>query len=180
MGLDGVELVMAWEESFGITITDAEAANLRTPRLATDLIYRKLAAGDTPGPGGCLTQRAFYRLRSAFGGAFAVPRARVRPSTLLDSLLPAGRRREHWQALQTRVGVTRFPKLFFGRPPFGCNTVGGLAARLAARQPGCFRQPSEPWTRAQVRSLVRRLIVEQLGIKTFSDDDDFVRDLRVG
>ena len=179
MGLDGVELVMAWEESFGITITDADAAQLRTPRLAMDLIHRKLATDGVPGPGGCLTQRAFHRLRRAMQTAFAVPRAQVRPGTPLDALLPAGKRRERWQLLQVHTGLASFPKLFFGRLPFGCSTVGELATRLAARQPNSFRRSDEPWTRAQVRSLVRLLIVEQLGIKKFGDDDEFARDLRV-
>ena len=179
MGLDGVELVMAWEESFGITITDADAAQLRTPRMATDLIHRKLATAGVPGPGGCLTQRAFHRLQRAVQAAFAVPRQQVRPQTPLDALLPAGKRRAHWQALQAQTGLVSFPKLFFGRLPFGCGTVGEFAVHLAARQPVSFRQSDAPWTRAQVRSLVRLLIVEQLGIKEFHDDDDFVRDLRV-
>ena len=179
MGLDGVELVMAWEESFGITITDAEAGRLFTPRLATDLIDRKLSASGASGPGPCLTQRVFYRLRSALQNAFAVQRDRVRPQTSLQALFPAGRRREQWQRLQAQVGVADFPRLFFGRLPDGCNTVGGLARRLAARQPNVFRRSAEPWTRPQVRTLVREIIVEQLGIPEFSDDDEFVRDLRV-
>ena len=32
MGLDSVELVMAFEEAFGVAIEDAEAAKMITPR----------------------------------------------------------------------------------------------------------------------------------------------------
>jgi len=32
MGLDGVELVMAWEEEFGVEIPEAAAEKMRTPR----------------------------------------------------------------------------------------------------------------------------------------------------
>ncbi len=170
---------MAWEESFGIAITDAEAGKLLTPRMATDLIYHKLIAVAVPGPGGCLTQRAFYRLRSALRTALDIPAKQIHPDTSLDTLLPAGRRREQWRTLQAHVGVESFPKMFFGMLPSGCGTVGGLARRLASRQPNFFRRGNEPWTRPQVRATVREIIVEQLGIPEFSDDDEFVRDLRV-
>ena len=42
MGLDGVELLMALEEAFGIEIKNEEAAETVTPGLVIDLIYSKL------------------------------------------------------------------------------------------------------------------------------------------
>ena len=42
MGLDSVELVMAWEKEFGIVIPDDVAATLETPRLAIDSIFDSL------------------------------------------------------------------------------------------------------------------------------------------
>ena len=38
MGLEGVELILAYEEHFGISITDGEAGNFRTPKDAIELI----------------------------------------------------------------------------------------------------------------------------------------------
>jgi len=65
MGFDFVEIVLTWEEAFGVSITDAEATVLRTPRMATNLLATKLGAiGDRRGT--CLTLRAFHRLRRAF------------------------------------------------------------------------------------------------------------------
>jgi acyl carrier protein len=42
MGLDTVELVMAFEERFGIRIPDEDASDLTTPRRVTDYIFGKV------------------------------------------------------------------------------------------------------------------------------------------
>lgn len=42
MGMEGVELVMAAEEEFGITITDDEAAKILTPRDFIDAVAEKV------------------------------------------------------------------------------------------------------------------------------------------
>ncbi len=86
MGLDAVDLVMAWEEVFEIEILDEEAAALITPRMAIDLIFKKLNALD-------------------------------------------------------------------------------------------FTGSKRVWLYERVREGVRRIIREQLGVRDFSDDDEFVKDL---
>lgn len=48
MGLDTVELVMAYEEEFDIVITDASAEKLLTPRLTCELIESTLISGGRP------------------------------------------------------------------------------------------------------------------------------------
>jgi len=49
VGLDGVQLVWRVEESFGITITDAEAATSRTVGALNTLIAEKVAANASAG-----------------------------------------------------------------------------------------------------------------------------------
>ena len=55
MGLDTVELVIAFEEKFGVSIPDADAAELATPRDVTDYL---MAAG----AGGARTRAEVARL----------------------------------------------------------------------------------------------------------------------
>ncbi len=50
MGLDTVELVMAYEEEFDIVITDASAEKLLTPRLTCELIESTLIRSGRPRP----------------------------------------------------------------------------------------------------------------------------------
>ncbi len=45
MGLDTVELIMAFEEKFGVQIPDAAAAELTTPRKVTAYLMRTGAGG---------------------------------------------------------------------------------------------------------------------------------------
>ena|SRR5437588_1669519 len=44
MGLDTVELLMAFEEKFGVSIPDEDATQLTTPRKVTDYIFRKVGS----------------------------------------------------------------------------------------------------------------------------------------
>lgn len=41
MGMDGVELVMSFEEEFGISLPDSAAAEMRTPRQVIDFIIEQ-------------------------------------------------------------------------------------------------------------------------------------------
>ena len=68
MGLESVEIIMAWEESFGITLS--EAANMFTSRNAFDVIHAKrhTAEPSLPEDSGWLALRACRRLkRSCIG-----------------------------------------------------------------------------------------------------------------
>lgn len=175
MGLDAVEIVVAWEEAFGISITDAEAAGLRTPRMAVDLICRKLNVGQ--GGSFCLSQRIFYRLRSAFVRVLSIPRASITPRTRLGSLIPILGRQQVWSAL-SKAARLPLPATMIGVGSFS-PTVGdftrcmtGYSARFLVAE-GCG------WSQHQVRALVREAVALQLGITEFSDDADFVYDLRI-
>jgi len=82
MGLDSVEIVIGWEESFGISIANVEAEALRTPRQSIDLIATKVGAQHGPARA-CLTLRAFHLLRNSISGAARVSRDKVRPDVRL-------------------------------------------------------------------------------------------------
>ena len=57
MGLDGVEIVMAIEEEFKITISDSEAAGADTVGKVVDLVHARLRHNkEEP----CPSQHGFY------------------------------------------------------------------------------------------------------------------------
>jgi predicted secreted protein len=108
MGLDAVELVMAVEEKFAISITDEEATKIRTVGDLKCLVTAKLDVTDVDG---CLTQRAFHLIRKNAIAEFGILRRNVRPDTMLESVVPQSTRRESWQNFQVGLGVAALPEL---------------------------------------------------------------------
>lgn len=108
MGLDTVELVMAFEEAFEIDIPNEAAERMVTVRDVIDYVYSRVEHADTKL---CLSQRAFYRLRRSVQETLGVDRSRVRPSTSWESLLPVENRQQRWLRLKAAVGADRWPAL---------------------------------------------------------------------
>ena len=58
-------------------------------------------------------------------------------------------------------------------------TVGDFVIRLTGYSASALVGASAGWSRRQVREVVRAAVSLQLGITEFSDDADFVYDLRI-
>jgi hypothetical protein len=165
MGLDVVEILMGWERAFEISISDDEAVTLRTPRAATDLIARKLAATDSPSQA-CFTLRAFHRLRTSIASVTSVNRQRIRPSARLKDLVA----RQQWDAIRSNCGIASLPNPGWFSP----RTVADLTRWTVIHASKTLKPASEPWTRAEIRSIVRAVVTDATGIDKFGDDDDFI------
>lgn len=174
MGLDGVELVLAWEDTFGITFSDQEPYSMRTPEQVADVIFSKLRSGSVAGNGN-LPQRAFHILRRAFHQAFGTPRAALSRDAKIIDLIPGRITTETWDRLRMACGVTTFPKRSFGTP----KTVSDLIDFLVIHHTPFLKTYDEAWSHSQVLDVVRAVIRDQLGIKKFSNKDDFQHDLKV-
>jgi hypothetical protein len=160
MGLDGVEIIMNWEEAFGITVTDAEAQSMATPKRAIEIIAFKLQAIEKVGSP-CLSARAFRRLVNEIK---AITRETdVRPSTKVSSLFPEGMKGPRWEQLGRNLNAGKWPHPWFGKGWFvGIATVRDLLHRLLAASPKIFMAPDEPWTTSHVRCVVRAVVASQL------------------
>jgi len=108
MGLDSIELVMAFEEAFGVELADKEVMNTVTPRMIGDVIFSKLQQTDEQI---CQRQRAFYMLRRAFMKLFDLKRNDVKLDTLLRDYISELREKEIWQQLQSMLSVRMWPEL---------------------------------------------------------------------
>jgi acyl carrier protein len=101
MGLDGVEIIMATEERFGITIPDEDAEKMRT---VGDLHHYVLHKLETQYPEDrCLTSANFYLFRRSCMRTLHVPRSDIKPSTRLSNLLPSRHRSSYWKQLRSET-----------------------------------------------------------------------------
>lgn len=66
MGLDSVELLMAYEEEFGVQFDNIDAENCSTPRHIVDYIYERVRkTKDEP----CPSLVGFYKIRKILGSS---------------------------------------------------------------------------------------------------------------
>lgn len=94
IGLDGIELIMAVEETFGIEIADEDAQEILTVGQLWDYVCARVAFVPTKS---CVTAKAFYRLRRALIATTQVWRRGIRPDSLLEPFFPTRTRRDSWK-----------------------------------------------------------------------------------
>jgi acyl carrier protein len=219
MGLDGVELVMAFEEGFGVTITDKEAEECFTSAAVIELIVGKLRASDERM---CVSQRAFYLLRKGLTRSLGVSRRSVTLNSDIRTFAAGRSERKVWDDLRRAVQARSWPALaralwliaslwllylvtlcglFSVLPWYAATSCTGFLAFITIRltRPLRSRIPSRflrirelvpfavtseiiAWTRDQVASLVRKLVIEQLGLRDgqYREDAHFIKDLGMG
>jgi len=176
MGLDSVELVLAWEDSFGIQISDAEAERMFTTRQAAERIYEQLRSSG-PEDSGCLSLRAFNKLRRAFVDE-GVPRNAVRPDARVTHLLPSRQRRDALSVVCQRAGLEPPRRLPFGLQ-FTLGRVRDIVIDAVIGQHSSLRLAGHGWSLLQVREVVRAVMYAQLALRRFSDDAEFIKDLKI-
>ena len=111
MGMDLVEIIVRTEDAFGISIPDADATNITTPRELADFVATKVTLSNEPS---CLSQQSFYFLRGRFQPHLSFSHQAFRPKTPLEKLVPKQNRQLVWATLQADVGANALPN--FARP----------------------------------------------------------------
>lgn len=179
MGLESVEIVMAWEEAFGITLSEAEAEKMFTTRNAVDAIHAKLRATGPvlPEDTGCLALRAYYRLKRACVH-HGIDASLVRPRTKLADLLPRPDRRKRLAAILDHAGFAPPPRMPFGLQ-FAFGRLRDHVLDRVISHHNVLRRPGTTWSREQVREVARAVMRSHLMVTRFSDDARFVQDLGI-
>ena len=107
MGLDGVELLMEIEESFGVEISDLEACNALTVDQLYQLVYQKC---QTQTHDSCPTRKAFYQLRKILSDNLKINKHEIRPKTKTETITKIVKTKDIWNCLRDKTGY-RFPNL---------------------------------------------------------------------
>ncbi len=107
MGLDTVEILVSFEEAFGIDIPDDVAWTLETPAMVIDHIMQQQHEGKTFK---CFSMRGFYKLRNALIQEGIASRDAIHPESTLESLIPKHQRRQIWSTLDQKYHL-KLPRL---------------------------------------------------------------------
>lgn len=94
MGFDLVEIVMAIEDEFQISFTDAEAEQADTVGKVVNLIHGRLRQNQYQP---CPSQHGFYVVRKQLMSMFELPRSAIVPQTRLEEIIPRKHRRRLWK-----------------------------------------------------------------------------------
>ena len=114
MGHDSIELIMDVEETFQISIRDAEAEEIWTVGDLYRYVAQETNVGPTASGGGpavaCLSARVFYTLRRAVLAIHPAGPDRLSPKTPFAQAVPLAERRAAWRQIAAATGL-RLPKL---------------------------------------------------------------------
>lgn len=123
VGHEGVQLVQAIEEEFGICIDDADVAKLVTPALLADYVFSRLSSIDGLEAGN-LSFEGFHRLRSVLVNQFGARRRDVYPDTPISDFL-GDKPRQRWAELRQAIDAPHLPALRC-RPRTAYSLMAGL------------------------------------------------------
>lgn len=203
MGLDSVELVMAFEEEFGISIPDSAAGKMMTPRHVIDFVQEARARVEKMDAHahvvGVLAQMGYADLGAE--------------TRFNELFLQRGRIRQ-WREFCSKLAPFSAPSARSSGPGcslFGAGVLGvivgvicGQAAVISASVGLCVlgfgvshfseKIPEEtdtlqklierltrPVPREEVAALVKQIVLEQLGLpeSTYGEDKRFIEDFGV-
>jgi len=169
MSLEFIEFVLGFEEVFGVELTDAELQPINTPAALTDLIWGKIPHGaDT----GCLSQKAFNRLRRVICRTANINRRLIAPNVLFADILSSSADYQLAQNVLAReFDADDFPKLARRRNLL-CLSIVGLGIRtvaqatrfVVAERPFRLKSNSDGWSRREVGEVVKTRAEEELGV----------------
>ncbi len=178
MGLDGVEIVMRAEETFGIEIPDKIAQQILTPAALVDFVAANVPMKPTEK---CLSQQLFYRLRRGFRSQLKALSSTFNLDTPLKEILQKDQWPQVWAAIRAEVGQPEWPASipWPGLLSSGPKTVRELIWQVAASLPKPDIAAGEAWTRPRIQTEIRRIVGDQVGAWDYSLKASFVDDIGI-
>lgn len=161
MGLEGIEILMDVEDTFGIAIPDEDAQHLASPLLLLEYVAARVPLLPRAE---CRSQRIYYQLRRGLSTILGIEPHRVLLSTSLDALTSREAWGDVWRAVRTEVGGLGWPESvgWPGRLGFGPRRIRELVWRIAAESPRPI--PGAPCTRDAIEVTIREIISEHSGV----------------
>lgn len=178
MGLESVEIVVAWEMSLGIAIPDEKISEVRTPAEAVELLATLVPIIGNSGL--CLVQQAFFRVRNILVENFDVPRRLIHTTSRFSSLLPKKGSVKHWRQFRQSLGEPSITTVI-GWPLWGPSgtKVEDACIQLVAENARSLNTARAGWTFSQLREIVHCSVIHVAGVRKFKDSDRFIDDIGI-
>jgi len=188
MGLDSVELVLAFEATFGIEIPDPVCQKLMTPRDVIDHIAGELAV-ESEGPARGVpadSQAILARVIEAMQILGMAHRPMCGDQMLDEIFANRSLRHEQWKQLRDELKAMDwpcFPWLGFSTQfPQNLTTLGDLVDWLARSHAlPLTDHDKQLLTRADIALLVKHITMRQTGVseKIYGEDRSLVKDMGI-
>lgn len=115
MGMEAIELVIALEDAFHITLTEEDLEGLfKTPKDIINLIATKVELSDQPQQRDqtlCFHQAAFHFIRKILVEEYGFDRKQCRLSTDITALIPKKYHKELWEKIGQEANISDWPAL---------------------------------------------------------------------
>jgi hypothetical protein len=174
MGLEGVELVMEFEDELGISIPDETAGQMVSVGDAVNYIVGILSK-QAPLIGVCHTAHSFYLLRGELVRRYGLARDVVKLDARVSSLVPSNSDRD-WPHIAAASGLRRSPRCIFRkRTP----QQASIREILETQRLTSCRDIDGAINEQKVFQLVQQIISEQMGmpLERIRRDSQYIKDL---
>lgn len=188
MGLDSVELVISFEETFQISIPNTEAEKMRTPRNVIDFITSAFGTR-VEGPAVVMPKRhadLWAQLECAMRSSGMAGKSLRVDQRLDEVFVNRGSRRQDWSKLRRQMNVKEWPSLrWLGLStdfPAHLHMLGDLVDWLSCNRPQILTaEELQALTREDIALFVKNIVLYQIGIseEKYGEDKRFVEDMGV-
>lgn len=188
MGLDIVEIVLSFEETFQISIPNHEAGKMCTPRNAIDFITATLGT-KMKGPAVVMQKRhesLWTQLVCALQAINIAEKTFTLDQKLDEVFADRSMRRQHWRRLRQQFQAKEWPHLrWLGLStdfPTGLQTLGNLVDWLSChRRQVLTAEEIRDLTREDVATIVKYIVLHQMAIseEKYGEDKRFVEDMGI-
>jgi acyl carrier protein len=195
MGLELWEFVLGLKKVFDIDISESEVLGISSPSDVIDCVWAKIPQGTD---NGCISQKAFYRIRRIISESLGKERPSVKPSTLFADIFLSSVEYDSFRNLLTEEFADfEFPnfaqekgngvfghlaelvqQFVFGGPS-GIRQVSELVQYVVADKPLKLKPKTEGWSRRDVGEVVKIRAIRELCVRYACEKDLFAEDLGV-
>jgi hypothetical protein len=194
MGFELWEFLLRLEVVFGIDLPLSSMKELRSPADVINYVWARIPHGIDEG---CLSQKAFYRIRRLICQTSGVERQSVSVNMFFTEIISSSGENDtihellinefddvnmpslSWEKKWVFEGVIELVRHLVTGVPFRIATVAELVKYVVAERPFSLKPKSDGWSRREVGEVIKTRSIRELCVNYPSESDLFEGDLGV-